>query len=178
LLLAGTESRAQAVLDRLESTLRGALSGVAQKPEPGFLGLVGDDRQTNGTGVRVLDVMPGGPADTSGIKTGDLITAVAGRPIRTMNDFAAALQGATPGTVMAMQVDRLGQPTTLSVALGRRPAQPPAMTAAQRPIVPTPLASPPSESARIDALEKRVADLERRLGVLEQSAKGSALSQP
>ncbi|HWA98430.1 MAG TPA: PDZ domain-containing protein, partial [Pirellulales bacterium] len=73
-----TPSSAQTILKQLEAQLRGAApaagprlaSADANAPANGFLGMIADDRQENNRGVRVLDVMPGGPAQTSGLMPG------------------------------------------------------------------------------------------------------------
>jgi predicted metalloprotease with PDZ domain len=149
-----------------------------------FLGMVVDDRQENGAGVRVLDCMPGGPAANSGLKAGDLITSVAGKPIRSMTDFATALVGSRVGTALAVDVTRSTGPVSLVVTMGRRPpdapgavptttiqppakAQPPAIIAAENP-----------EQARIEALERRVAELERRIETLEANSRSPKLPSP
>ena len=49
--------------------------------EPGYLGLVGDDRRDRGAGVRVVRVVEGSPAAAAGIEVGDLITAIDGHPV-------------------------------------------------------------------------------------------------
>ncbi len=191
--LAATPVWAQSALNQLESQLRGA--ATSRSAEPGFLGLIADDRNENNAGVRVLDCMPGGPADASGLKPGDLITTVGTTTIRSMSDFAAALRGLGPGAILVVQVQRVGVPTSLSVQLGRRPttsastapssatpatstALSPPANATVSPPLPDPSISGSSDAARIDALERRIEELERRIAELEQPARGPALSTP
>src|SRR3954469_20785177 len=81
----------QPTVNRVEQSLReqlGAATDPSAKAEPGFLGLIADDRQEEGRGVRVMDVMPQGPAAKAGLKAGDLITGINSREIKTMDDMA------------------------------------------------------------------------------------------
>ncbi|HEX4129698.1 MAG TPA: PDZ domain-containing protein [Pirellulales bacterium] len=185
LVLGSSAASAQTVLKQLEGQLRGGPLMPSGGASIGFLGLIADDRKANGSGVRVLDCMPGGPAQAAGFKPGDLITSFGGKPIRSMSDFAAALAGAGPGTKFAAQVDRAGTPTTLEVRLGTRPTVAPPSTVTSMlpaPIAPATVSTPPANDARVAALESRVAELERRVVELEAQLKaktnGPALSTP
>lgn len=105
LLLSAPLARAQSFLERLEKSLRGAVTNPedADKPgeadveeaipeRPGQLGLVGDDFGEEGKGVRVLEVRPGGAAELAGIQARDLITEINDRPVRSLDDMADALE--------------------------------------------------------------------------------------
>jgi membrane-associated protease RseP (regulator of RpoE activity) len=121
--------RAQSAIDRLEEQLRGAAPGGGNQPnpapsaaaEPGYLGMIADDRQENGGGLRILDVMPGGPAQTSGLKPGDLVKNVAGQPMRSMDDFAKIVGTLPAGAKLSFQLERNGATQQVDVTLGRRP---------------------------------------------------------
>ncbi|MFL5731979.1 MAG: PDZ domain-containing protein [Chloroflexia bacterium] len=61
-----------------------------------------------GTGVQgayVGGVHPGSPAEAAGLKAGDVITAVDGDPIRSVNDLVSALNRAD-GDPVRLQVAR------------------------------------------------------------------------
>src|SRR5438552_8280298 len=106
MLLAGASlAPAQSVLQRLEERQFGAQKQPlvidparvkdkeAEKPaERGFLGVNTDDRQDKGRGVRVMEVVKGSPAEEAGLKVGDLITAIADKPVRQTSDVPAATQ--------------------------------------------------------------------------------------
>jgi S1-C subfamily serine protease len=126
---------AQPALDRVEQLLRDQVDAVrkpplapvppqARPPEPGYLGLIADDEQAAGRGVRIVDVVPTGPAAKAGLQTGDLITSMGGLPIRVMDDVAAAMQGKSEGAKLTVTVRRAGGETQHEVMLGRRPAAP------------------------------------------------------
>jgi putative serine protease PepD len=86
-----------------------------------YLGIrVGDT--LNASGVYVGDVTAGGPAAKAGMKVGDLITSVAGKPTRTTDDLSTVLAGLKPGRTVKVGVTRQdGSKTTLSVKLGTYP---------------------------------------------------------
>ena len=95
--------------------------------EPGYLGVVADDRQEKGAGVRVVEIETGGPAEQGGLKADDLITNINGTPVRGQSDMGPVLERLTPGSKVKFTVDRGGQPQTVEVTLGNRPpaGQPP-----------------------------------------------------
>jgi serine protease Do len=125
----GPDLFAQPILDRVEQLLRDQVDaargagGAQQAPagaKRGYLGLVGDDRNEAGRGVRVLDVVADGPAAKGGVRVGDLITAVEAQPIQDMQDLEEALNRKGPGAKLAMSVERGGAQRQLSITLGRR----------------------------------------------------------
>ncbi|HWC89936.1 MAG TPA: PDZ domain-containing protein, partial [Pirellulales bacterium] len=91
--------------------------------QPGYLGVVADDRGEQGRGIRVREVLPGGPAATGGLQSADLITAIAGRTIRTMDDMIQALAPLPAGQRVEFQINRAGVAQKVTVVLGARPPQ-------------------------------------------------------
>jgi S1-C subfamily serine protease len=89
-------------------------------------------------GAWVQEVTKGGPAADAGIKGGssqelrfqaqayqpggDVITAVAGRPVRDASDLANAIEPLRPGQEAQVDIVRNGQRKTITVQLGKRPA--------------------------------------------------------
>lgn len=160
--------------------------------EPGYVGVLADDRKDRGRGVRILEVRPGGPAAKSGLQKGDLVTGVAGIRVRQMTDMAEVLALFPAGDSVVFDVLRGQKQQAIKVVLGRRPApaaqpaegppvgppptEPPAQPAGPEP--PPPAApGPPANAAaelqrlqqRIEQLERRVAELERRLAEVLKS---------
>lgn len=91
--------------------------------EPGYLGLVADDQDTAGRGVRVMDVIPASPAAQAGILVGDLIVGIEGRPITRLDEMAAIVADNPAGTRIDVSLQRNGQPHQATVHLGSRPQQ-------------------------------------------------------
>jgi putative serine protease PepD len=86
-----------------------------------YLGItVGD---TGGQGVYVGSVKPGGPGAKAGIKPGDVIISVAGKPTPTTEALSVVLATRKPGQKVSVVVRHQdGQKATLQVTLGEFPA--------------------------------------------------------
>ncbi len=198
---------AQPALERLEASIRDRLEApqpaepaaipanppAAQPAEarphaqPGYLGVVADDKTDRGRGVRVLQVRPQGPAELGGLRKQDLITAVAGIRVRQMSDMADVLELFGVGEAVIFEIVRDEKARQVKVTLGPQPAVPllpplpptvtPPGTPPAAPVPPEPVApmpgdpNPPAGAAsevqrlqqRVEQLERRVADLERVL---------------
>jgi hypothetical protein len=154
----------------------------------GYLGLVADDQKDRGRGVRILEVLPGGPADRAGLRPQDLITAAGGIRVRQMANMAAVLAGIPVGGELTFEILRGEERHEIEVTFGRRPppeqrllgdVPPPAVgapaPALQPPIVqPIDVAAPPAAApedagAGIDALKRRIEELEERVEQLERA---------
>ncbi|HEU4678906.1 MAG TPA: trypsin-like peptidase domain-containing protein [Terrimicrobiaceae bacterium] len=83
------------------------------EPPPSNFGLVVEDMPAGSSvqGVRVIDIAPGSAADAAGLIRGDVITEVAGKPVRGTADFDAAVSGADLSRGMMLLVDRGGERT-------------------------------------------------------------------
>jgi S1-C subfamily serine protease len=104
-----------------------------------FVGLALSDAP-NGAGVRIEQVIPGSPGDNAGLKQGDVITAIDGRSVNTVNDVQSALENRSPGDRVIFTVRRDGQSDDVAVTLGQR-----AGTLPEVPLTP----SPPSQGNRM-----------------------------
>ncbi len=97
----------------------------AQEPakdgSPGYLGIIADDQQSAGRGVRILKVLPGSPAETGGLQVADLLTAINGTQVRAMPDVARAMTGSQAGDKLQFEVVRDNKPESVTVELGHRP---------------------------------------------------------
>lgn len=84
-----------------------------------FLGAVLDEPQDpNQQGLVVQEVNDNGPADQAGLEEGDLIVAVDGQAVSSLDRVSQVMQGKRPGNPLQLQVIRDGQSLTLTVALG------------------------------------------------------------
>ena len=62
-------------------------------------------------GVQVTDIAPGSAADAAGLIRGDVITEVAGKPVKGTGEFDAAIAGADLSRGVMLLVDRAGERT-------------------------------------------------------------------
>ncbi len=71
-------------------------------------------------GVLVQEVQPGGPADKAGLKPGDIITAIDGRPIKDGNDLVDEIASRRPGSTARLGYMRDGKQGDTTVTIGDR----------------------------------------------------------
>jgi serine protease Do len=72
------------------------------------------------TGVLVQSVQPGGPADKSGLKPGDIITTIDGRGVKDGDDLVNDIAGRRPGSNARLGYIREGKPADATVTIGDR----------------------------------------------------------
>jgi putative serine protease PepD len=75
-----------------------------------------------GGGAEVGGVVDGGPAQSVGVRVGDIIKRVDGKSINQPADVAKAIADKRPGDAVAVEVQRGESPQTLHVTLDERPA--------------------------------------------------------
>jgi len=67
-------------------------------------------------------IVAGSPAAKAGLQAGDLITAVNGTPVASVNQFVATIANYAPGDTVTLTVNRSGQTKQIKVTLGAQPA--------------------------------------------------------
>jgi serine protease Do len=72
------------------------------------------------TGVTVANVTPGGPAEKAGIKTGDTIVSVDGKPVKTGDELVADISARKPGSTAKLGYLRNGKQETTTVTIADR----------------------------------------------------------
>ena len=78
-------------------------------------------RLKNDKGALVAEAQDGSPALAAGLKSGDAITAVDGKPIDGPRDLAALIAGKSPGTKVKVTYWRDGASQDVEVTLGKLP---------------------------------------------------------
>jgi S1-C subfamily serine protease len=70
-------------------------------------------------GFKIVDVGKGTPADVAGLRAGDVITAVDGKPVKAIHlyDLRKRLRNDAVGTTVTMTVSRDGQTRTAKLTL-------------------------------------------------------------
>lgn len=82
-----------------------------------FASIVGNGQTT---GLMVVSVEPGSPADTGGVLVGDILVGVGDSPITGTDDLQAQLGGDRVGAVVEARVLRAGALATVSITIGER----------------------------------------------------------
>ena len=92
------------------------LNPTAAMPRPGVRLGVRPDYAYQGTdGMRIEGVTSGGAAEKGGLKEGDVITDIAGVPVKSVNGYMASLSGKKPGDTLEVTVLRSGKKVVLKV---------------------------------------------------------------
>jgi putative serine protease PepD len=72
-------------------------------------------------GLLVTLVVPGGPSADAGLRAGDLITSIDGRPATDTTQLVAIALSKRPGDTVRIDYERNGQKSTATVTLGQQP---------------------------------------------------------
>lgn len=95
-------------------------AGMAANPAPRgprvSVGII-PEYSSDAAGLPVSGVRAGGPAEKAGIKAGDVIIKVAGKSVRNIEDYMAALTDLEPGAKTEVVVRRNGKEITVTVTL-------------------------------------------------------------
>jgi serine protease Do len=138
----------------------------------GFLGVtvvnITDDmraslEQSDISGVMVMDVVPGSPAESVGIVAGDVITGFASRGIGNTSDLGEAVKSTEPGDVVAINFNREGTALSDGVRVGWMVPEFIRQATYQRVTL-----RPEQVRARIDNLKQEVEGLEAELKKMEK----------
>lgn len=105
-----------------------SLPPPAPRGEQGFLGVSiqdnpdGDRLEEEGLprGALVRSVLPGSAAQTTGIRAGDVITWVAGRPVATAGELMAEVASRSPGSTIELVLQRQDQQLNVTAMLKPR----------------------------------------------------------
>ncbi|MEX1663213.1 Do family serine endopeptidase [Thioclava sp. 15-R06ZXC-3] len=107
-------------LQNVGSVKRGFLGVSIQPVSADIAAALGLDKPE---GVLVADVSDGTPAQKAGLKRGDIIVAVDGKPMKAPRDLTRAIGSDNPGTTVQLSLLRANKPLTLSVKLEERPTE-------------------------------------------------------
>jgi len=72
-------------------------------------------------GAIINGVLDGGPADKAGIKPGDVLVTIDGKPVVDPQSVLNSVTGIVPGSAVKVKLKRKGQDMELAVTIGRRP---------------------------------------------------------
>jgi len=74
-------------------------------------------------GALIAGVLKGGPADLGGVRPGDILLGVNGKPVRDSSSLLTLIAALKPGEEARLTVARKNQTLDLAVQVGRRPLQ-------------------------------------------------------
>jgi putative serine protease PepD len=86
-----------------------------------YLGVSGGAEDGDGQGARIQQVSPGGPASDAGLRSGDLVTRLGDRAVRSWEDLVLAIRQVEAGSRVEVRVRRGSAEQTLQVTAGSRP---------------------------------------------------------
>jgi hypothetical protein len=85
-----------------------------------YFGSIPDMGAADGKGVRVTGVREASPADSAGVRAGDVIVEFGGRPVKDLYEFTDVLRAHRPGDTVNVVVEREGRRVTLRATLRSR----------------------------------------------------------
>lgn len=85
------------------------------------IGYIGVSLGQTPEGIAVQQVEAGTPADSAGIREGDIIKSVAGTSTSTTDQLSTVLRGLKPGTKVTIVVERNGSSVSIDLTLATRP---------------------------------------------------------
>lgn len=85
-----------------------------------YLGSIPDMAATDGKGLRLTGVRAGSPADSAGIRAGDIVVEFDGKAVTDLQSYSDALYARRPGDEVEVVVMRGSERLRLKVRLGRR----------------------------------------------------------
>jgi S1-C subfamily serine protease len=89
--------------------------GKVRRAHLGIQGQTVRTSQGKGTGVLVVSVEKGSPAEAAGVLQGDIIIEVAGKAVTSIDGLLRALSRTTPGTDLEVRSKRGGDPRVVTV---------------------------------------------------------------
>ena len=110
-------------LERDGTVTRGWLGAGVQRITPEIAEAFG---LASREGALVAQVVPGGPAARGGLRRGDVVLSIDGRPITEIRELPRAVSNAPVGSTVALGIRRDGQEAQLQLVVGRleEPAAP------------------------------------------------------
>jgi len=114
-------STARNVMQQLISTGQVVRGWIGVEPQDVTDQLARTLKLPHPEGVVIIGVLRKGPADEAGVRPGDVVLDVAGKPVVNTGELLNAVAALTPGSEAAIKVLRGGKATTLQVRIGTRP---------------------------------------------------------
>ena len=102
------------------SVIRGWIGVEAQEITPE----IAESFQLGSTnGVLLAGILRGGPADRAGLKPGDILLAIEGKPVKDPNAMLNLVAALVPGKPASIRLRRDSKEMEIQIAVGKRPTQ-------------------------------------------------------
>ncbi|HEX6057823.1 MAG TPA: M28 family peptidase [Gemmatimonadaceae bacterium] len=95
-------------------------SGPSTNSNRVYLGTIPDMAAGEGNGLRITGVTPGSPGDEAGLRAGDVVVELGGKPVKDLYSYTDALYANEPGDVVRIVVLRGGERVTVEAKLTAR----------------------------------------------------------
>ena len=109
------------ILPQLEKNGRVVRGFLGVQPQPITQDMVDSLGLKSTQGALLADVVKGGPADKAGIKPGDVVVALNGKPVTDNNQLTRDVGAIPPNQTVKLDVMRDGKQRQLEVKLAERP---------------------------------------------------------
>jgi hypothetical protein len=124
-------------------------------PNHAALGVNVEDFQQGKYDVfRIKEVLPGSAAEKAGLRVGDVVSRIAGKPFKTLDDYFDATGKAAETPTYAVDFTRDSKPMTVTVERVFRPAWAEAVTSIADPAQAAPTPAPTSVADELLKLKK------------------------
>jgi S1-C subfamily serine protease len=100
-----------------------ALAEAPSRADRPYLGVAARAEEGGQPGVAVRDVDPDSPAGKAGLKDGDRIVAAGDQAVKSFDDLRKTVASHKPGDKLTLKVMREGKEETVTVTLGKQPAE-------------------------------------------------------
>ncbi|HKB75288.1 MAG TPA: PDZ domain-containing protein, partial [Myxococcales bacterium] len=109
------------ILPQLEKNGRVVRGFLGVQPQPITQDMVDSLGLKSTQGALLADVVKGGPADKAGLKPGDVVVSLNGKPVTDPNQLTRDVGAIPPGQTVKLEVIRDGKQRQVEVKLGERP---------------------------------------------------------
>jgi serine protease DegQ len=85
--------------------------------------ITSDSDLSPANGVYIERVLAGGPAERAGLKPGDILVSIEGKPVKDPNSMLNLVAALVPGKPASIKLRRANKDIDVQVAVGKRPTQ-------------------------------------------------------
>ena len=114
-------SLARQVMDQIIATGTVTRGWIGVEVQDITLELAESFKLPNSKGVLIAGVVRGGPADHAGVKPGDILVEVEGKPVLDSSGMLNLVADAQPGKIAALKIVRNGAALAVKLTVGKRP---------------------------------------------------------